>query len=77
VTGGFVYRGASVSAARGRYFFGDYCSGHVWSLKVVGGRATGVRLEAARVGELSSFGEDATGELYLTSLGGSVYRLAR
>jgi len=77
VTGGFVYRGAAVSAARGRYFFGDYCSGRVWSLKVVGGRATGVRLEAARVDELSSFGEDATGELYVTSLGGAVYRLAR
>jgi glucose/arabinose dehydrogenase len=77
VTGGFVYRGASVSAARGRYFFGDYCSGRVWSFKVVGGRARGVRLESIRVDALSSFGEDATGELYLTSLEGSVYRLAR
>ena len=46
VSGGFVYRGAAVSSARGRYFFGDYCSGRVWSLKVVGGRARGVRLEA-------------------------------
>jgi glucose/arabinose dehydrogenase len=77
VTGGFVYRGAAVSAARGRYFFGDYCSGRVWSLKVVDGRASGVRREAFRVGSLSSFGEDAAGELYLTSLEGSVYRLAR
>jgi glucose/arabinose dehydrogenase len=77
VTGGFVYRGAAVSAARGRYFFGDYCSGRVWSLQVVGGRARGVRLEAIRVDALSSFGEDATGELYLTSLEGAVYRLAR
>jgi glucose/arabinose dehydrogenase len=77
VTGGFVYRGAAVSAARGRYFYGDYCSGKVWSLKVASGRASGVRLEAMRVTELSSFGEDAAGELYLTSLGGSVYRLAR
>ena len=39
VTGGFVYRGAAVSSARGRYFFGDYCSGRVWSTKVVGGEA--------------------------------------
>ncbi len=36
-----------------------------------------MRLEAIRVDALSSFGEDATGELYLTSLEGSVYRLAR
>jgi glucose/arabinose dehydrogenase len=77
VTGGFVYRGAAVSSARGRYFFGDYCSGRVWSLKVVRGRARSVRLEAFRVDALSSFGEDANGELYLTSLEGSVYRLAR
>jgi hypothetical protein len=77
VTGGFVYRGAAVSPARGRYFFGDYCSGRVWSLRVAGGRARGVRLEQIRVDALSSFGEDAAGELYLTSLEGSVYRLAR
>jgi glucose/arabinose dehydrogenase len=49
VTGGFVYRGAAVSAARGRYFFGDYCSGRVWSLRVSGGKARGVRLEAFRI----------------------------
>ena len=38
VTGGYVYRGASVPAAKGRYFFGDYCTGIVWSF-VAGGRA--------------------------------------
>ena len=76
VTGGFVYRGARVPAARGRYFFGDYCSGIVWSFRVVGGKARQLRREAFRVSSLSSFGEDAAGELYLTSLsGGSVYRL--
>ena len=75
VTGGFVYRGASVPAARGRYFFGDYCSGIVWSFRMVGGRARQLRREPFRVATLSSFGEDAAGELYATSLGGSVYRL--
>ena len=45
VTGGYVYRGKDVPAAVGRYFFGDYCSGTVWSLRVVGGEATGVRRE--------------------------------
>jgi glucose/arabinose dehydrogenase len=76
VTGGYVYRGAKVSGARGRYFFGDYCSGRVWSLRVVGGKATPVRREAFDVPSLSSFGEDARGELYLASLEGPVYRLA-
>jgi len=77
VTGGVVYRGAAVASARGRYFFGDYCSGTVWSLKVAGGRARSVRVERFRVDEIASFGEDATGELYLVSLGGSVYKLSR
>jgi glucose/arabinose dehydrogenase len=76
VTGGYVYRGTKVPGAAGRYFFGDYCSGRVWSMRVVGGRATSVRREPFDVASLSSFGEDAHGELYLTSLGGPVYRLA-
>ena len=77
VTGGFVYRGRAVPAARGRYFYGDYCSGIVWSLRVTGGKARGVRRERMRVPYLSSFGEDARGELYLVAHGGTVYRLSR
>jgi hypothetical protein len=76
VTGGYVYRGARAASARGRYFFGDYCSGRVWSFRVVGGKATSVRREPFDVASLSSFGEDARGELYLASLQGPVYRLA-
>ena len=75
VTGGFVYRGSAVPAARGRYFYGDYCSGIVWSLRLVDGRAPDVRRESFRIEGLSSFGEDARGELYATSLNGRVYRL--
>jgi glucose/arabinose dehydrogenase len=77
VTGGFVYRGRLVPAARGRYFYGDYCTGVIWSTKVVGGRARGVRREPFRVRLLSSFGEDARGELLAVSQAGWVYRLAR
>jgi glucose/arabinose dehydrogenase len=75
ITGGYVYRGSSVPAAVGRYFFGDFCTGTVWSLRVEDGRATGLRKESARIGELSSFGEDGSGELYATSLNGRIYRL--
>ena len=75
MTGGFVYRGSAVPSARGRYFFGDFCSGTIWSLVVDNGDATDVRREAFRIGNLSSFGEDARGELYATTLSGSVYRL--
>src|SRR5262245_25802958 len=76
ITGGFVYRGSAVPAARGRYFFGDYCSGAIWSLKWVGGKATDARREAATIKGLSTFGEDARGELYAASVDtGRVYRL--
>jgi hypothetical protein len=34
-----------------------------------------VRTTSLHVGSLSSFGEDARGRVYATSLGGSVYRL--
>ena len=36
ITGGYVYRGSAVPAAKGRYFYGDYCSGTIWSLRLVG-----------------------------------------
>lgn len=75
VIGGFVYRGSRVAAARGRYFYGDYCAGTVWSLRVVGGKAREVRREPFQVSQLTSFGEDARGELYLVSQGGAVFRL--
>jgi len=75
VTGGFVYRGTAVPSARGRYFYGDYCSGRMWSLKISDGRASAVRQESQRLPELSSFGEDPRGELYAVTLTGRLYRL--
>jgi glucose/arabinose dehydrogenase len=77
VTGGFVYRGSRIPAADGRYFFGDFCTGYVWSLVVRDGKATSVKRHAFTVPALASFGEGPTGELYLVSLSGTVYRLAR
>jgi hypothetical protein len=76
ITGGFVYRGAAVPAARGRYFFGDFCSGRIWSLRAGAGQAT-MRLTGLRVRLLTSFGEDARGELYLVSRRGHLYRLSQ
>jgi glucose/arabinose dehydrogenase len=77
ITGGYVYRGKAVPSARGRYFYGDYCSGTIWSLRAVKGKLRGVRREPFRVLSLSSFGEDAAGELYATSLSGQIYKLSR
>jgi glucose/arabinose dehydrogenase len=75
VTGGFVYRGERVSSAEGRYFYGDYCSGTVWSLTLRDGKAADIRRHGFHVAALSSFGQDVAGELYLVSLEGDVFRL--
>jgi glucose/arabinose dehydrogenase len=75
VTGGYVYRGRAVAAAVGRYFFGDYCSGMVWSLRIANGAATDVRREPFNVASLTSLGEDAAGELYFAADSGRIYKL--
>jgi glucose/arabinose dehydrogenase len=77
IIGGYVYRGKAVPAARGRYFFGDYCSGSVWSLRVRDGRAADVRSEGFHVPGLTSFGEDARGELYLATDTGRILQLKK
>ena len=79
VTGGFVYRGSRVRSARGRYFFGDYCNGRVWSFVLRNGRRADLRAHPSLTvaGGLPSFGEGPTGELYLVSHAGRIFRLAR
>jgi glucose/arabinose dehydrogenase len=75
VTGGYVYRGRDVrKRAWGRYFFGDYCSGRVWSLARSNGEVNR-RGHPFRVPGLTSFAEDAAGELYLLTHDGVIRRL--
>jgi glucose/arabinose dehydrogenase len=78
VTGGHVYRGVRNRRLRGRYVYGDFCRGAVWSLAVDGvrdRRHVDVRREAARIPGLVSFGEDLDGEVYAVSAQGTVARL--
>jgi glucose/arabinose dehydrogenase len=75
VIGGYVYRGRARPAERGRYIFGDYCSGIVWSLRVNAGAVSGERREAFRISGLTSFGEGAGGEIYATTADGVILRL--
>jgi cysteine-rich repeat protein len=74
--GGIVYRGCAMPNVHGTYFFGDYCSGFIRSLKVVNGAATNVQDRTGELdshglsmGFLSAFGVDARGEIYVTEYG--------
>jgi glucose/arabinose dehydrogenase len=75
ITGGVVVRDRRLVGLRGRYVFGDYCKGRVESARLARGRARGVRRTSLKVSSLSSFGEDARGRVYVTSLDGPVYRI--
>jgi uncharacterized repeat protein (TIGR03806 family) len=75
VIGGHVYRGDAVPALEGAYVYGDYVSGRVWALTRAGGVVTS-NVDLDVVPDLSSFGEDAAGEIYACSLvTGRVLRL--
>jgi glucose/arabinose dehydrogenase len=75
VIGGYVYRGSAIPALRGDYLFADYCSGRVWFK--TGPRASAHILSGVsqRLANITSFGQNASGELYLSSQNGSVYKL--
>ena len=75
ITGGHVYRGARHPALRGVYLYGDFCSGRLWGLRRgAAGWESSLLLESGL--NISSFGEDESGELYLADYGrGEVYRI--
>jgi glucose/arabinose dehydrogenase len=68
VTGGYAYRGPNYSAWQGRYIYGDYCTGHVWVINKSGS----VRVSRDTSYQISSFGEDGAGRLFMTDLGGRI-----
>jgi len=69
VTGGYVYRGRGFPLLSGIYLFGDYCSGRIWGLAPAGDGWRVAQLAHAGV-QISSFGEDEAGELYVLDMGG-------
>lgn len=75
VTGGYVYRGQTVPWLRGAYVYADFCSGLVWALRHRDGSVVAHRQIADSGLMISSFGEDSSGELYLTTFDGRVYRI--
>ena len=85
-TGGFVYRGQGLGAAYvGRYFFADFVTSRVWSIRLtvdpatrdaVGSDITEHTAElGAAAASVTSFGRDTAGELYLVGYGGAIFRI--
>jgi glucose/arabinose dehydrogenase len=77
VTGGYVYRGTALPELTGNYFFADYCSGIIWSLTPLADGTWERSVFMNTDFNISSFGEDVNGELYVVDHGGEVYRLVR
>jgi glucose/arabinose dehydrogenase len=76
IVGGYVVRDRSLPSLYGRYLFGDYCRPQIESVKLSLGKATDLRATGLNVSATSSFGEDASGHIYVASLDGPVYRIA-
>ena len=70
VTGGYVYRGAAYPSLQGLYFFGDFCSGRIWSLDQQAGGTWRMTEQLKDAIQISSFGEDEAGEVYVTTFSG-------
>ena len=76
VTGGYVYRGTAMPALQGRYFFSDFCTGSLMSFRLKNGVATDITgTTGPSLGQITSFGQDAAGELYILTLDGMVAKL--
>lgn len=89
VTGGYVYRGP-IGEIQGHYFFADYVSSRIWSLKFDGSNPSTfngtnytnfiewtslISTDIGNINSISSFAEDELGNLYIIDLGGEVFKI--
>lgn len=76
VTGGFVYRGSKLDELYGKYIYGDFCTGDIWALSKQNNNWNNQPLHQFGEAEISTFGEDADGELYFAAYNeGAIYQL--
>ncbi|MSO79279.1 MAG: sugar dehydrogenase [Acidimicrobiia bacterium] len=75
VIGGYVYRGTSIPKLEGAYVYSDYCNGRLRYVRQVDNEVTEMGSLSVRLREISSFGQDADGELYVLSQSSGLYRI--
>lgn len=78
ITGGYAYRGSAIPEIAGRYFYSDYCSGWLRSLRYTQGSAVErVDWSIGSIGRMLSIGQDSSGELYLLAENGRIARIVK
>ena len=65
ITGGFVYRGTAIEGLQGHYLYSDFCAGFVKSFRFASGAAVDQKDWGLNAGNVTSFGQDFAGELYI------------
>jgi len=76
IIGGSVYRGQKIPEIKGQYFYSDYCNSWLRSFGFADGKVTDQHeWPIGKLGSITSFGEDAQGELYICTSSGRVYRI--
>jgi glucose/arabinose dehydrogenase len=82
ITGGYVYRGHAIPNLRGTYLYADYVSARFFALRMQDGAPTLQQTDitnninpAGAVVDITSFGQDEAGELYVLEFGGAIYRI--
>lgn len=82
ITGGYVYRGAAIPSLQGTYLFGDYCRGTIWGVNAdivstMNLSAVNRRVLFRTDMNISSFGEDNEGEIYVVDLKGRIFKIVK
>ena len=73
--GGYVYRGPRLPSLSGVYLYGDFCRGTVWGLRHDGKTVTEHMVLATVDAQITSFGEDQAGNVYILSRDSGIYQL--
>jgi len=83
ITGGYVYRGCRIPGLQGTYFAADFCSGRIWTFEFDGQDVINLVQRQAEldppggdsISSITSFGQDARGDLYIVDRGGEIFRV--
>ncbi|MFT4539719.1 MAG: glucose/arabinose dehydrogenase [Planctomycetota bacterium] len=82
ITGGYRYRGNDIGGLQGTYFFADYCSNDIYSFEFNGSsisnltnRTGQLAPDIGSIANISAFGEDGAGEMYIVDIGGEIFKI--